>query len=89
MLRIIRNGLFAFVLIYWYMETTSTNTQRLELNSDRVGIKAFNLIEMITFVVDVIELYYQWRLIHLAFYIFSLGEVCMSEYNNHTNMLQK
>ena len=29
-------------------------------------IKAFNLIEMISFVVDVMELYYQRRLIHLA-----------------------
>ena len=29
-------------------------------------IKAFNLLEMISFVVDVMELYYQRRLIHLA-----------------------
>lgn len=29
-------------------------------------IKAFNLIEMISFVVNVMELYYQCRLIHLA-----------------------
>ena len=29
-------------------------------------IKAFNLIEMISFVVDVMEAYYQRRLIHLA-----------------------
>ena len=29
-------------------------------------VKAFNLIEMVSFVVDVMELYYQRRLIHLA-----------------------
>jgi len=29
-------------------------------------IKSFNLIEMISFVVDVMEMYYQRRLIHLA-----------------------
>lgn len=29
-------------------------------------VKAFNLIEMVSFVVDVMELYYQRQLIHLA-----------------------
>ena len=33
-------------------------------------VKAYNLIEMVTYVIDTMEMYYQRRLIHLAIQLF-------------------
>ena len=63
-----RNGLFAFVNMIRGNHTNNYAEAGIKVLKELVfaRIKAFNVIEMIAFVVDVMELYYQRRLIHLA-----------------------
>ena len=59
---------FRTTLMTWGNNTNNYAEASIKVLKEQVfsKIKAYNLIEMVTFVADVMETYYQRRLLHLA-----------------------